>query len=92
MPRRAKKTGKAQATPLKGRAISTEEFERMPAAVPNVVEKLIVTDKVDFDKAVASWQFYLRGLWCSGLRLEKSLQLHWTDYAKLCIVDIDDRS
>jgi integrase len=30
-----------------------------------------------------SWQFFLRGLWCSGLRLSEALDLHWTDPDRL---------
>ena len=32
--------------------------------------------------AIASWEFLLRGLWWSGLRLQESLELHWTDESK----------
>ena len=48
-----------------------------------------VADKVDFNAVVASWEFYLRGLWTGGLRLGESLQLHWSDQSQLCIVDLD---
>lgn len=33
-------------------------------------------------KAIASWEYLLRGLWWSGLRLGEALQLHWTDESK----------
>lgn len=52
---------------MKGRPITTEEFERLLAAAPSVVG----------DKAAASWDFYLRGLWWSGLRRTESLELNW---------------
>lgn len=50
-----------------GRPITTEEFERMLAAMPG---------EVGADTA-AQWQHYLRGLWASGLRLSESLDLWW---------------
>ena len=44
---------------MRGRPITTEEFERMIKAVPKIVD----------NAAAKSWKFYLRGLWESGLRL-----------------------
>ena len=61
-PRRAKK-----ANLMKGRPITTEEFERMLAKTASVVG----------DTATPSWLYYLRGLWLSGLRLTESLDLYW---------------
>jgi integrase len=52
----------------RGRAISTEEFERMLAAVPKVRPE-------DAD----AWTRFLRGLWLSGLRLGESMVLTWDD-------------
>lgn len=69
--RRAKKAGGG--TPMKGRAITLEEFERMLAVTPAVVGE---------DRA-AAWQHYLRGLWTSGLRLAESLELYWDREDKL---------
>lgn len=61
---RAKKvSGK---TPMKGRPITEEEFDRICRAVPEVVG-----DRAD------RWLFLLRGLWFSGLRLHEALHLHW---------------
>ena len=51
---------------MRGRPISTEEFERMLAA----------TSRVRPHDAEA-WQRYLTGLWLSGLRLEESTVLSW---------------
>lgn len=68
MPKRAR----AQKV-MKGRPITTEEFERMLAAVPKVVPE---------DEAPA-WRYYLRGLWWSGLRLSESLDLYWVRDDKL---------
>jgi integrase len=61
---RAKKSNRR---PMKGRPITTEEFERMLATVPKVVG----------EKRAPEWQRYLRGLWVSGLRLAESLDLWW---------------
>jgi integrase len=61
---RAKKSNRR---PMKGRPVTTEEFERMLATVPKVVG----------EKGAAEWQRYLRGLWVSGLRLAESLDLWW---------------
>jgi integrase len=54
-------------TPMKGRPITLEEFERMLAKVPEVVGP----------DAAPAWSHYLRGLWTSGLRLSESLELWW---------------
>lgn len=58
---------------MRGRPITTEEFERMLAAVPEVVGP----------DAAGDWCFYLRGLWASGLRLAESLDLYWDRQDKL---------
>ncbi|MFO0899300.1 MAG: site-specific integrase [Pirellulales bacterium] len=60
---------------MKGRPITTEEFERMLAKVA----------AVQGDELAACWQFYLRGLWWSGLRLEESLELYWDRQDRLCV-------
>ena len=84
---------------MKGRPITTEEFERMLLQVPAVVltkkkadakpaepAKPADPEKQACDAAlVASWRHYLRGLWCSGLRLAESLELYWDRPDKLCI-------
>ena len=69
--RRAKKSGGA--SPMKGRPITGEEFERMLEAVPGVVG----------DQAAPAWRHYLRGLWTSGLRLQESLEVYWDREDKL---------
>ncbi len=53
---------------MKGRPITTEEFERM----------LSVTPKMGL-RDVAGWRRYLTGLWLSGLRLAESLILSWDE-------------
>jgi len=69
-PRRAKNS-----KVMKGRPITLEEFERLLLTVPKVVGEV----------GAASWQYYLSGLWLSGLRLAESLELTWDDDAKLCL-------
>lgn len=56
-------------SPMKGRPISSEEFEAMLATVPTVLE----------DADPEPWRFFLRGLYLSGLRLDESLRLWWHD-------------
>jgi hypothetical protein len=68
MPKRAKRSKK-----MKGRPATMKEFERMLDKTPSVVG----------EKAAESWQYYLRGLWWSGLRLEESLELYWDRDDKL---------
>lgn len=59
------KRGKGQNV-MRGRPITTEEYERM----------LKVVSKVR-PKDAGGWQSYLQGLWLSGPRLEESLVLSW---------------
>ncbi|MEO2045846.1 MAG: site-specific integrase [Pirellulales bacterium] len=70
MPKRAK-----GAKAMKGRPITMEEYERMLMAVPKVVG----------EEATSSWQYYLEGLWWSGLRLAESLDLYWDRQDKLSV-------
>jgi len=64
LPNRARHASKQ----MKGRPITTEEFERM----------LVAVDPVCPD-ASAPWKRFLRGLWLSGLRLSESVRLSWED-------------
>jgi integrase len=73
MPQRAKKSGKT--SPMKGRPITGEEFDRLLAKVPDVVG----------NRAAESWCHFIRGLWWSGLRLEESLSLYWDRDDMLCV-------
>lgn len=50
---------------MRGRPITTEEFERMLEQVEPLVG----------GAAASHWRFYLQGLWTSGLRLAESLEL-----------------
>lgn len=70
---------KRVATP-KGRSITAEEYERMLAAVPDVVGRSprFKNDPQRRDARVAAWRHLLTGLWWSGLRLNEALDLHWT--------------
>lgn len=67
---RAKRSG---GTPMKGRPITEEEFDREMAAVASVVG----------EARAADWCRYLRGLWLSGLRLQESLDLWWDSPNKI---------
>jgi hypothetical protein len=58
----------------RGRPITAEEVDRMVAAA----EKC---RKDDFD----AWQFYIRGLFYSGLRLEESTILSWDENAPFAV-------
>lgn len=62
-------------TGMKGRPITTEEFERMLEKVEPVLGP----------KVAGSWRHLIEGLWWSGLRLGEALALHWTDDRKLCV-------
>jgi integrase len=72
-PRRAKKVRKT--SPMKGRPITAEEFERMLAKVGEVVG----------NEAAPSWVRYLQGLWWSGLRLSESIDLYWDRADRFCV-------
>jgi len=64
----------------KGRAVTTEEFERMLSNVAKVVGE----DQLE------SWKFLLKGLWWSGLRLGEALKLSW-DNPKDLMVDLSGK-
>lgn len=53
---------------MKGRPLADNELQLLLDAVP---------DSIDEPDDAPAWQFYVRGLWLSGLRLEESLKLHW---------------
>ncbi|REK13008.1 MAG: hypothetical protein DWQ37_10305 [Planctomycetota bacterium] len=85
---------------MKGRPITTEEFERMLAKVRAVVVpkppkgKPVKPDpKQELADAerVESWKHYLRGLWFSGLRLGESLELSWDDRSDRISVDMSGK-
>lgn len=68
MPKRARGKG------MRGRPITTEEFDRMIDAVPKIRKK-----------DAMKWKHYLRGLWLSGLRLAESLAVSWDPDAAFSI-------
>jgi len=77
---RIKKTGK-------GRAVTAEEFERMQA---NVEKALTIKDFAGSaiepsPDSVGVWEFFLRGLWTSGLRLGEAVALSWSDETTFCV-------
>jgi integrase len=59
---------------MKGRPITTEEFERM----------LEVTAAVVGEAAAPSWKHLLRGLWLSALRLDELMHVSWDDRNEIC--------
>lgn len=58
---------------MKGRPITTEEFERMLDATVLIVG----------EAAAASWKHVLRGLWTSALRLDELMHVSWDDAAAI---------
>jgi len=60
---------------MRGRPLTTEEFERILDKVEEIVGV----------KAAPSWVFFLQGLWTSGLRLEEAVNLSWDGRAGLCV-------
>lgn len=66
---------------MRGRPITAEEFDRMIEACAKVVD----------NAAAKSWEFYLKRLWDSGLRLSKSLTLRWDEAPQAIVVDLAGR-
>lgn len=60
---------------MKGRPVTGEEFDRM-------IDKVVSVTGID---AAPSWEFLLRGLYWSGLRLEEAVELHWANDEKIMI-------
>lgn len=52
---------------MKGKPLSSVEFDSFLAAIPQVVPA----------QDVAAWDFFSRGLWWQGLRVGEALQLWW---------------
>lgn len=67
---------------MKGRPITPEEFDSMLKATEAEVG-------VD---AAESWQYLLRGLWESTLRLEEAMNLSWDRRDSICPVWVDGKS
>lgn len=60
---------KAGESKSRGRPLNEEEFERM----------LMACEKVVGARHAASWQYLIRGLWASSLRLGEAIKLHWEE-------------
>jgi len=76
---------------MKGRPITTEEFERMLAAVAkSMPEHPTKATTVNVTAAAESIQYLLRGLWLSGLRLGEALALTWDEWSDGIRIRIDD--
>ena len=75
---------------MRGRPITLEEFERIIKAIPAVMKPLgqSAACREHHKQVVKSWEFYLWGLWYSGLRLSESLKLYW-DQEDGIMVDLD---
>ncbi len=65
----------------RGRAVTGEEFDRWLLAL----RKLVGTTNYK------SWEYLLRGLYLSGLRLSESLNLYWDRSDKIIPLNIDGR-
>lgn len=72
MPKRAKNS-----KVMRGRAVTSEEFERMLGKVSAVVG----------EEVSESWRHFLTGLWWSSLRLTEALTLTWDNWGDGLIVD-----
>ena len=92
LPKQKRAKRATRSTPMKGRPITTEEFERMLGKVESVLteqpNKSRKEPKLPTPEAVESWKQYLRGLWLSGLRLAESLKLSWEDRDDRLSVDL----
>ncbi len=83
--------------PMKGRPISTEEFERILTAVRPVMRRRLAgkrkrqVDPARLEDCVESWTDFLWGLWLSSLRLNECLHLSWDDPQYICVVGLDTR-
>lgn len=80
-PKLQRERKKLKTRAMKGRAVQPEEFQKMIWATPEVVG----------EKAALSWQFFLRGLWWSGLRLSEGINLYWDRDDKLCVDTTGER-
>lgn len=72
--KRAKKSDRN--SPMKGRPITEEEFDRVIDSIENTVGK----------SHLDSWDFIIRGLWLSGLRVAESMNLWWDREDKLLVL------
>lgn len=76
---------------MKGRPITTEEYERMlmsveAALTPEPAKRNTKPPTPPAAAEVAQWQRFLTGLWWSGLRLGEALALSWDESAAVSVV------
>jgi integrase len=64
---------------MKGRPITTEEYERMLTSTASVVGL----------EVAPSWKRLLEGLWLSGLRISEALSLYWSDAPNTESLELD---
>lgn len=76
---------------MKGRPITAEEFDRMLDSVKPVLAERIKNDALKLARCASAWQYLLRGLYFSGLRLGEALELSWDSDAAIHIHDIQKR-
>ena len=81
---------KAKVQPMKGRPLLLEEFEKLILAVPKIILTPNPGRAKDKEREpdqyrIPSWEFLIRGLWLSGLRLGEAMDLHWTDQERFRI-------
>jgi integrase len=74
---------------MRGRPITTEEFERMVVKVPDVIRgpntgRRKEKPSTDWQR-VPGWERLLKGLWWSGLRISEALDLSWDDESSLVV-------
>lgn len=92
--KKVKRAKKTTGTPMKGRPLTEEELDRIIEAIPAVLSRLqrgtgtvSSQGKLKSNRGIninpADWEFYLRGMWLSGLRLEESLDFWWDREDKL---------
>lgn len=70
---RIQRAKQSAGSPHRGRAVTDEEFKKIVKAIPAVVPP----------GHEAGWEWYIRGLWLSGLRLTESLDLWWDNPHKM---------
>lgn len=96
--RRVRRARKTKGTPMRGRPLTDEEFEKFISCIPAVLSRLRVgKGGLDVNKKPRkdfgivddpkAWEFYFRGMWLSGLRLEESLEFYWDREDKLHLRD-----
>ena len=76
---------------MKGRPITDAEFESMLEATREIIiepNKGRAAEKIERkpdESRIESWQYLLKGLWLSGLRLTEAMELHWNDRSVISV-------